>query len=355
MSGAALCVDIVVERPSRFRLECQLAIEPGEVLAVMGPSGAGKTTLAHAIAGLVPVNSGRIRIGDRLVVDAELRLHCRPSERGVVLLEQHPRLFPHLTVRDNVAFGLRARGVGTRRARVVADEWLEKVGLEGSGPHRPTTLSGGQQQRVAVARALAIDPMIVILDEPFTALDPRTEAEVRGVIHDQVTTTAMTVIVVTHNALDAAALASRLMVIENGAVVQQGLVTEVLRAPTTEFAAVAAGLNRVVGAADAGTWRAGESEMRMSSPPGMRASAAAVFRPADVRLRLTAPSESMPTWMTRIARLERHPAGVRIHTVEPAVTVDVAAELVAAHELAPGRLVWLQVHESDVRLIPTPG
>jgi molybdate transport system ATP-binding protein len=351
VSGASLTVDIVVDRRSGFRLECQFALEAGGVLAVMGPSGAGKSTLAHAIAGLARVSAGRIQVGDRLVVDAEQGVHRRPAERGVVLLEQQPRLFPHLSVRDNVAFGLRARGVSSRRARLVADEWLQRVGLEGAGPHRPMTLSGGQQQRVAVARALAVAPSLLIFDEPLTALDPRTEAEVRVVIRDQVSATSMTTIVVTHSALDAAALASTLMFVENGVVVQQGPVTEVLRAPTTDFAAVAVGLNRIVGAAESGVWRAATGELQLSSPTGMRAGAAAVFRPADVRLRLSAPSGETPAWAARIDRLERHPAGVRIHTVEPAVSVDVAAELVAAYGLRPGHPVWLQVDERDVLVI----
>lgn len=352
MSGAELSVDIVVDRRNGFRLECRLDLEPGDVLAVMGPSGAGKSTLAHAIAGLARVSAGRIQVGDRLVADAAHDVHRRPAERGVVLLEQHPRLFPHLTVGDNVAFGLRARGVPPRRARLVADEWLKRVGLEGAGGHRPMTLSGGQQQRVAVARALAVEPSLLLFDEPLTALDPRTEAEVRGVIHDQVSATAMTAIVVTHNALDAAALASMLMIVENGNVVQQGTVTDVLRVPVTDFTAVAAGLNRVVGSVDSGVWRAAAGELQLSSPTNIRGGAAAVFRPADVRLRLSAPSDATPAWPARIARLERHPAGVRIHTVEPAVSVDVAAELVAVHGLQPGHQVWLEVDERDVLVIP---
>lgn len=351
MTGAALHADVVVDRRDGFQLECRLDLDEGEVLAVMGPSGAGKSTLAHAIAGLTRVRRGRVTIGDRVVIDTERGVHVRPAQRGVVLLEQHPRLFPHLSVLDNVAFGLRARGVPSSPARSVADEWLRRVGLDDAGPHRPSTLSGGQQQRVAVARALAIEPAVLLFDEPLTALDPRTESEVRSVIHDQIAATAMTAIIVTHNAVDAAALAATLSIMENGRIVQQGPVADVLRAPMTDFVAVTAGLNRVVGTVESGVWRADAGAMSIPAMRDLRGGAAAVFRPSDVRLRLTEPDGGMPAWPARIARLERHPAGVRIHTIEPDVSVDVSADYVADLALQPGLPVWMQVSEHDVHVV----
>ena len=177
--SAGLSASVVVERRG-FRLDVNLDAAPGEVIAVMGPSGAGKSTLLAALAGLVPLTSGFVRIGDRAVSDprAKVRVH----RRGVVLLGQDPHLFPHLTARDNVAFGPRAQGVGRELAAHEADELLWRVGLPGSGDHRPGELSGGQQQRVALARALAVKPGLLLLDEPLTSLDPETAAGVRTVL-----------------------------------------------------------------------------------------------------------------------------------------------------------------------------
>src|SRR5690606_18590494 len=159
------------------------------------------------------------------------------------------RLFPHMSARDNVAFGLRARGVARPVAAREADAWLERVGLGGWGGRRPSELSGGQQQRVALARALATHPRLLPLAEPLTALDAETAGDVRGLLHEQLTAVRATAIVVTHDAVDAAALARRLLVVEGGTVVQEGPVQRVLAAPATRFAAAVSGLNRLVGVA----------------------------------------------------------------------------------------------------------
>ncbi|MDX2376854.1 ATP-binding cassette domain-containing protein [Microbacterium sp. LRZ72] len=373
MTGAELSARIAIARPS-LRIEAAIDAQPGEVVAIMGPSGAGKSSLLGAIAGLVRFDAGTVRIGDRVVATTEKpRRHLPPAQRGAVLLGQEPHLFPHLTARENVAFGPRAAGIPRQVARAEADEWLWRVGLPGSGGQKPRELSGGQQQRVAVARALATGPQLLLLDEPLTALDPETAAEIRAMLHDQLTVTRSTAVIVTHDAVDAAALASRLIILEAGRVTQRGDVRDVLSAPATRFAATVAGLNRLEGVADGGLWRApgggvdvliaAEDEASRRAAGDEGAPLAAVFRPSAVRLvpagestwtgalRLAEAEAAVPgEWLARIVRIEQTPAGARIHTADPAVAVDVAPDEIVAGRLAPGMPVRLRVAPADVRL-----
>jgi molybdate transport system ATP-binding protein len=233
MTGSALHAEVVVDR-GRFRLAARVHAAPGEIVAVMGPSGAGKSTLFDAIAGFTVLDDGEVRL-DGQNVDAASGPHLPPHARSIVLLGQEPRLFPHLSARENVAFGPRARGVSRHAARADADTWLRRVGLPDAGDRRPARLSGGQQQRVALARALAIRPRLLLLDEPLSALDPRTAEDIRALLRDQLAATETTTLVATHAAVDAAALATRLIVLENGAVTQEGAVGEVLHRPATPF------------------------------------------------------------------------------------------------------------------------
>lgn len=357
--STALHVDIDVVRRG-FRLQARLEAHAGETIAVMGPSGAGKSTLLDALAGFVRPASGRIRIGDREV--SGRRVHVAPHRRGVVLLGQDPRLFPHLSARDNVAFGLRAAGMPRARARGEADDWLWRVGLPGSGDHAPRELSGGQQQRVALARALAAMPDVLLLDEPLTALDAETAGGIRALLTEQLAAVHTTTVLVTHDAVDAAAAAQRLVLLEGGRVTQQGPVRDVLHAPATAFGAVIAGLNRVVGDVAAGVWSA--AGLRLPAPGAGRA--AALFRPSVVRveavaehtltgaLRVAAAAPPVAgEWIARVGRLEQTLAGVRVHTEQPAVAADIAVEDVAALGLGAGVPVRLRVAASDVRIVPT--
>jgi molybdate transport system ATP-binding protein len=378
MTGAALDARVVVERAGGYRLDVSLQAEPGEVVAVMGPSGAGKSTLLAAIAGIVRLSDGTVTIDGEIV--ASVRRSVPPARRGAVLLGQEPRLFPHLTARANVAFGLRARGVPRADAERTADDWLWRVGLPGSGDRRPADLSGGQQQRVAVARALAVEPRVLLLDEPLTSLDPETAGDIRAMISEQLAPAHATVVLVTHDAVDAAAMAHRLVMIEDGRVTQEGTVRDVLAAPATRFAAAIAGVNRVEGEARGGLWR-----VRGASPQVVLAAAAlapvadgaplaAVFRPSAVRLEPVAESSwtaalrvadentsagvrrSTPgQWIARVARLEQTVGGVRVHTLDPPVAADIAVEEAVALRLTAGTIVRLRVDAADVRLQPIDG
>ncbi|WP_341946580.1 ABC transporter ATP-binding protein [Microbacterium sp. LWH11-1.2] len=348
MSG--LRAHVVVAR-EYFAVDVALEVAPGETVAVMGPSGAGKSTLLQALAGLEPLTAGEIAVGGRVVDRVETpRVRTEPMSRGIVLLGQDARLFPHLSVRENVAFGPRAGGVDARAARDSADDWLIRVGLPGAGDRMPRELSGGEGQRVAVARALAASPRAVLLDEPLVALDPETAGEIRRMLRDQLAGT--TTIAVTHDAADAVALAERLVVIESGRVTQSGPVREVLAAPASGFVASIAGVNRVVGIAQDGGWSSDGLRLE-SADAASRALAAsdgaalvAVFRPQDVRLVDHAVTDAA-AWRTQVTRLESTLAGIRVHT--PYCQVDVP--LADAVGLAPGDPLRLRIDPADVRFV----
>ncbi|KJL41507.1 sulfate/molybdate ABC transporter ATP-binding protein [Microbacterium trichothecenolyticum] len=365
--GAVAGLDArVVVRRGGFALDAVLRVPGGSVVALMGPSGAGKSTLLGVLAGLTGFDQGHVRLGDRTLDESPVR-RTPPASRGVVLLGQDPRLFPHLSARDNVAFGLRVHGAAKAAAADGAADWLRRVGLEGLGGRRPAQLSGGQQQRVALARALATAPAAILLDEPLTSLDTETAGDVRALLHQQLAATGTTAVVATHDAVDAVALASRLVVLEGGRVTQSGPVREVLASPATRFAAAVAGLNRVEGRAvpaappltpgassgasgrvgPAAAWRAGNLVLPL--PAGVRhPSLAAVFRPSDVRVVDGAPSGA-GEWTAHIVRLEQTPAGVRVRTADPDVAVDVTADRAAG--LAPGDPITLRVDPADVRFV----
>ena len=357
----ALDAQVRVERAGGFVLDAAVSASPGETIAVLGPSGAGKSTLLGALAGLDRLSAGHVRIGDRLVSSPEL--HVPPARRGVALLGQDPLLFPHLSARDNVAFALRSRGVSRADARRRAEDWLSRVGLSGLGLRRPADLSGGQQQRAALARALAAAPQVVLLDEPLTGLDVETASEIRGVLRDQVRAVGATTIVVTHAAVDAAALADRVIVVEDGTVVQSGTVAEVLRAPATRFVAAVAGLDRVPGIVRAGAWRDETGMLQLAVPAVADGRASAVFRPGAVRLRpmgredvralaADGAAEREMAWTARIARVEPSPFGALVQTTAPDVAVEVAVEVLADRGLDVGGEVRLSVDASSIRLVP---
>lgn len=351
----------VVVRREHFAVDVALTVGAGESVAVMGPSGAGKSTLLQALAGLQPLDAGEITVGDR-VVDrfAAPRVRTPPMHRGIVLLGQEPRLFPHLNARENVAFGPRAAGRDAGTARGEADEWLERVGLPGAGDRMPRELSGGEQQRVAVARALAASPRVVLLDEPLVALDPETAGDIRRMLREQLAAT--TTVAVTHDAGDAVALADRLVVVESGRVTQQGGVRDVLAAPASGFVASIAGLNRLVGVADGGAWRSGavrlisadEASRALAATDG--AALAAVFRPADVRVGAFRPADARGgasfegvSWDSVVTRVEPTLGGLRVHT--DAGAVDLPLE--GAPAPLPGDRLRLRIDPADVRFVAT--
>lgn len=207
-----------------------LEIPRGSLVAVLGPSGCGKTTLLRAIAGLVPIDSGSIRIGDRVLSSRDVRV---PSEkRGVGWVPQDAALFPHLTVGENIGFGLPRHERAERMPQLAA-----LVGLAGLTDRAPSQLSGGQAQRVALARALAPRPDVILLDEPFAALDPQLRGSLRGEVAELLRVQHSTTVLVTHDQEEALSLADYVAVMRGGRILQWGTPAEVYGEPATKWIA----------------------------------------------------------------------------------------------------------------------
>jgi iron(III) transport system ATP-binding protein len=253
----------------------------GEILALLGPSGCGKTTTLRLIAGFEVPDAGTIAIGERVVVDAARGAFAAPEDRGVGVVFQDYALFPHLTVEENVAFGLHRMGRAARQAR--AAEVLELVDLEGLAGRYPHELSGGQQQRVALARALAPSPAVMLLDEPFSNLDADLRSQMRAEVQRVLRATDTTAIFVTHDQEEAFTLADRVGVLGTGRLEQLATPEIVYHRPATPFVAA------FVGAADflpgevtaAGiVTEIGVFPNSEGRPPGTRVSV--MIRPDDV-------------------------------------------------------------------------
>jgi putative spermidine/putrescine transport system ATP-binding protein len=225
-----------------------LDLAPGELVALLGPSGCGKTTALRALAGLERLDAGRVLLGERDITDMPA------SRRDMGMVFQAYSLFPHLTARDNIAFGLRLRRMAAAERRRVADRLLELVHLPHQGDRYPHELSGGQQQRVALARALAIEPQVLLLDEPLSALDAKVRSTLRDEIRRIQTEVGITTVFVTHDQDEALAIADRVAVIFSGRVAQIAPPAELYERPRTAQVADFVGLsNRIRGEAKAGT------------------------------------------------------------------------------------------------------
>jgi ABC-type sulfate/molybdate transport systems ATPase subunit len=232
--SVALTFDATVVRGS-FSVTAAFEALPGRPLALVGPNGAGKSTMVAAIAGLLPLESGLIRVGDLIVSAGEAAVP--PELRRVGVVFQDFLLFPHLTVRDNIAFAARVRGAGRAIARAEAQPWLERFELDHLASRHPAQLSGGQAQRVALARALASDPEVLVLDEPLASLDVEIRDEVRADLARHLRDFGRPTVLVTHDAEDVAAIADDVVVIQEGRVTQQGTLTALAAHPATPYVA----------------------------------------------------------------------------------------------------------------------
>jgi molybdate transport system ATP-binding protein len=235
-----------------LHLDCDITVEANTTVAVLGPNGAGKTTLLRAIAGLIPIDDGHIEVAGAVFEDTAERVWMTPEARNVGLVFQDHGLFPHLSVLDNVAFGLRARGVDRRTANAKAGEWLERMELASHASNRPSALSGGQAQRAALARVLVTDPHVLLLDEPLAAVDASGRLDLRRALRKHLSTFWGPRVLVTHDPIEAASLADRVVVLEAGRVTQDGAFADVTARPRSPWVARMAGLNLLRGTVAAG-------------------------------------------------------------------------------------------------------
>jgi len=226
-----------------FNLDVRFSMR-NEVLALLGPSGAGKTLTIASIAGLQHPQRGRIEFDEDIWFDSQTRRRVRPQNRGVGIVFQNYALFPHLSVRGNVAFGLAGVSEAEQRRRVAA--LLEEMRLEGLEERRPQELSGGQQQRVALARALAPRPRILLLDEPFAAVDATVRMRLLDLVREVHETHRIPIVLITHAIEEAYALADRMAVLEQGKLLQIGPTDEVFRRPISHRVARIVGTRNIL-------------------------------------------------------------------------------------------------------------
>jgi putative spermidine/putrescine transport system ATP-binding protein len=273
-----------------------LTVRAGELVALLGPSGCGKTTTLRLLAGLEDADAGRITVAGKDVI------HLPASKRDMGMVFQAYSLFPHMTVRQNVAFGLRLRRASASIRDKRAIEMLDLVGLSTQADRYPHQISGGQQQRVALARALAIEPQVLLLDEPLSALDAKVRAQLRDQIRRIQLEVGITTLFVTHDQEEALAIADRVGVMRDGRIDQLAPPTEVYSRPATSFVAEFVGLtNRLAGTVSGGSVTVRGRDLPLvdlSTPPGP---ATALVRPEAVMLASDSSGESGPLTGTVIA------------------------------------------------------
>jgi molybdate transport system ATP-binding protein len=350
--GPILDAHLVVDR-STFRLDVALRIDAGEVVGLLGPNGAGKTTALRALAGLQPLSAGHITLAGRDVDRPDRRLWTPTERRPIGVVFQDYLLFPHLTALDNVAFGPRRHGADRRTARRQAADWLTRVGLADHARSKPRQLSGGQAQRVALARALAVHPGLLLLDEPLAALDARTRLDTRAELNRHLGAHPGATLLVTHDPLDALVLADRLVIVENGRVVQEGDAATITAQPRTDYVARLVGLNLYRGTADGQTVQvAGNLALTVADP--LHGDAFVAFPPSAVALHPHQPDGSpRNTWPATITGLQRHGDNLRVQLAGPiGVAADITPAAAAYLHLAPGQPVWVAVKAAETRAYP---
>jgi molybdate transport system ATP-binding protein len=229
----------IAARRGAFELQVRFDLPPRATAALLGPNGAGKSTLVDALAGLVPLTSGEVALAGRVLERPASGVRLPPQARGLGVMFQGYWLFEHMSARDNVAYGLRARGVARARARAEAQAWLERLGVGELGDARPAALSGGQAQRVALARATITRPALLLLDEPLAALDVAARAQARAWLRGFLAEAGAIALIVTHDTADAVALADELLVLEQGRLTARGTAAELRAEPPTPYVAAA--------------------------------------------------------------------------------------------------------------------
>jgi molybdate transport system ATP-binding protein len=342
---------VVVRRPGHT-LDVALAAERGEVVAVIGPNGAGKSTLVRALAGIEPLTEGHVLVDGRSWEGPGGRLEIR--HRGVGVVFQDELLFPHLTALGNAAFGPRSRGRNRREAEAAAREWLARFGIEDLAGRRPAQLSGGQAQRVSIARALAGPPGLLLLDEPLSALDVCVAMALRLELARHLADFDGVTVLVTHDALDVMTLASRVVVLDEGRVAQEGTPDEVAARPRTEHVARLVGLNVLRGTSTGTVIRLVDGTSLVSATPA-HGEVNACFTPAAVTLTLEEPTGSARNrWPGTVVSASPHGEAVRVHVDAAAgLLADVTPASAGALGLAPGRRVWATVKATEVQVYGT--
>jgi molybdate transport system ATP-binding protein len=332
-----------------LHLDCDLSVDAGVTVAVLGPNGAGKTSLLRVIAGLVPVDEGRVECDGAVFEDTATGTWLTPEARRVGFLFQNHGLFSHISVLDNVAFGLRARGVDRKTANAKAHEWLERVELATYATSRPSVLSGGQSQRAALARVMVTHPQVLLLDEPLAAVDASGRLDLRRALREHLSSFAGVRLIVTHDPLEAASLAERVVVLEDGRVTQEGTFGEVSARPRSPWIARMAGLNLLRGAVSDGAILLDDGS-RLTVATEIRGPALATIHPRAVALYRRAP-EGSPRNVLRCKVAGVDPEGdrwrIRLDGPIPMVA-EVTPAAAAELRLADGGEVFAVVKATEI-------
>jgi molybdate transport system ATP-binding protein len=337
----------------QLALDVTISARPDETVVLLGPNGAGKTTVLRAVAGLLALDSGQVRLDDQVLDDPATGEWIPPERRAVGYVFQDHALFPHMSALDNVAFGLRARGVRRGEANRRAHAWLERVGVSDHAGARPRALSGGQAQRVALARALVLEPRVLLLDEPLAALDATARVDTRRQLRRHLGEHSGARVVVTHDPVDAMTLGDQVVVIESGRVVQAGGLAELREQPRSRYVADLVGVNLYRGRAEQGRIRLpGGSELVAADATD--GDVFAVVHPYAVALHRREP-EGTPrnVFAATVEHLDVEGDRVRVMVAGPVpVTAEVTPAAVAELELAAGADVWASIKATEITVYP---
>ncbi len=350
----SLRAEIATER-GPFEVRATIEAEEGETLALLGPNGAGKTTVVLALAGLVEEH-GTIEL-DGVRID-----NLPPERRPLGVAFQGGALFPHLSALSNVAFPLRARGVGRREADSRASTTLSRLAPGVRRDARPKTLSGGEAQRVALARAIVHRPRLLLLDEPSSGLDVRGRTELRPVLMDTLATFSGVRVLVTHDPVEAMTLADRVVILEEGRVTQQGTFDDVRRRPASRYAAELAGVNLFAGRLEpldggAGRLVTAEGDVVVGWPEDLPRLALdgviGTLRPSDVVVHSAAPGpiSARNVWRGAVEDLAIYGERVRLRIAsQPPLVAEVTAGSVNQLGLVRGMEVWASFKAVEVEI-----